>query len=111
MPDPAYNVVHSMTRKERAEAAALSQAQADYTRTPAHNDIEKLDLRLLKVEGYIGALRGEEGIDNEGPIFRLSRRPIPIAPEAFTGVTLTFCGPDDVEHTGDFHVKNVAPPL
>ena len=111
MSDAAYDIRRSSTPKQRAEAQAVQRAFEDYARSPAAQEITMLVQRVQTLENFISNLRGEEGIDNEGPIFRLSRRPIPIAPEAFTGVTLTFCDEDDVQHTGDFHVKNIVPPL
>lgn len=114
MPDQAYNVHHSVTRKERAEADAVRKAEESYLRTPAALEIRELGNRVQKLENFISQLRGEEGIDNEGPIFRLSNRPRDgAAAESPLKVDLVFCDEDGIEHTGTFWLEpgSVVPPL
>lgn len=114
MPDEAYNVHHSVTRKERAEADAVRKAEETYLKSPAALEIRELGNRVQQLENYIRQLRGEEGIDNEGPIFRLSKQPrnaIASLLDGFEEVELTFCDDNDVEHTGTFLVKDITPPL
>jgi hypothetical protein len=115
MPDEAYNIHHSVTRKERAEALAVKQAESDYRHSAAGQEIEKLKADLQALKDYVHQLRGEEGIENEGPIFRLTnpRRDMGGAGLTPEKVDLTFCDDNDVQHTGTFWLEpgSIVPPL
>lgn len=113
MPEEAYNVHHSITRKERAEADAMRKAEESYLKTPAALELRELGNRVQELENYIRELRGEEGIDNDGPIFRLSKRPMDGSTPQMIEVELTFCDENDVQHTGTFYAKpgSIVPPL
>lgn len=105
----------SQFRQRKAEEAAELKAAQDYQNSPAGRDFANLNQRILKLEQYVyQQLRGEEGISNEGPIFRLDRRPtssIGTNLDGYEEVEITFCDGDDIEHTGIVLMKNITPPL
>lgn len=105
----------SKFRQERAEAQAIRDAEQTFLRSPEGVRIQKIELELLQLKDYVKSLRGEEGIDNEGPIFRLSKRTRDAIGDVLDveEVELTFCDALDVEHTGIFYLKkgSIVPPL
>lgn len=105
----------SKFRQERAEAQAIRDAEAASLRSPEGVRIQKLELELLQLKDYVKSMRGEEGIENDGPIFRLSRKPTAPLSDVLDAeeLELTFCDEDDVQHTAIFYIKSgsVVPPF
>lgn len=105
----------SRFRQEKAEQKAIADAALAFQQSPVGVALQRLEVRLTNLENYVKQLRGEEGITNDGPIFRLERRPTEPVPDVLNAekVALTFCDEDDTPHTANFFVESgsIVPPL